>query len=628
MAELTLKSRIIFRKDTAANWSTKNPILKTGEPGWDSNNKRLKVGNGTLAWSNLEWAFPDINLYRDNGVFLNNISALSGSSSTLKVGDSGWYASNLVAANTVSLYAGNIVANWTNGGAFYSSSSTATLGGTYQPWGKIFIKEIESPINTSISSAIPDNFIISNRVNKSSQSSGTVRNTSIQLLAERYYVGSSGPTSDDKSLIFASAIGSEPSGSAAADAPATFYPSGDVQIGNLTSLFSRVWAKSFISANNTFAVNPNNSIVIGEDNYIGQNTFLVQSYSGTEFTLDSVAGIEVGDKISYGTTGTTYNEAATVTAINTSTRTITLSASPSLSSWTVPVSADNARACHQGFWITNKPNLGTHPLLFNSGTGTYDGSYQIVLGKNNRASSTTFESSPSNPTPSLLVGTELYNCPNSVYSDIGGRIIIGKYSPCNNPYPFSVANGTSDTNRKLCFFINPNGGITCNNISCTSITPTSSNSYSLGTTSYLWNYIYGNYGNFNTVYLNNSWATLPSDTNQRALLYKNYYNTSVGDIDAITTPGLYTLRTGITNGPYCSNAGSGGSQATSYFTVLCMATDNGSSYRPMIGIKENDNNLYVKGSTSGAWKRIGWGYGTAAPSGTGNTGDIYIQYES
>ena len=58
-----------------------------------------------------------------------------------------------------------------------------------------------------------------------------------------------------------------------------------------------------------------------------------------------------------------------------------------------------------------------------------------------------------------------------------------------------------------------------------------------------------------------------------------------------------------------------------------MATDNGSGYRPMIGIKESDNNLYVKGTTSGAWKRIGWGYGTAAPSGTANTGDIYIQYE-
>ena len=131
-----------------------------------------------------------------------------------------------------------------------------------------------------------------------------------------------------------------------------------------------------------------------------------------------------------------------------------------------------------------------------------------------------------------------------------------------------------------------------------------------------------------TTFLNNSWSILPSDTSQRALLYKNYFNTSVGDIDAITTPGLYTLRTGITGGPYCSATGSSGSAATSYFTVLCMATDNGSGYRPMIGIKENDNNLYVKGSTSGAWKRIGWGYGTSAPSGTANTGDIYIQYEA
>ena len=72
MAELTLKSRIIFRKDSAADWSTSNPILKEGEPGWDSSNKRLKVGNNTLAWSDLEWAFPDPRRYKDTELILGS----------------------------------------------------------------------------------------------------------------------------------------------------------------------------------------------------------------------------------------------------------------------------------------------------------------------------------------------------------------------------------------------------------------------------------------------------------------------------------------------------------------------------------------------------------------------------
>lgn len=231
MAEISLNTAILLRRDSAADWSSHNPVLKDGEIAYDLTNKRIKIGNNTNTWGDLGWAFPSIDLYRDNGVFFNNISVLSGPTSTLKIGDTGWYASNLVGGNSVSLYAGTLSVNWTTAGILYSSS-TATLGGANQPWGKIFVKEIESPINTSISGPVPDNFIISNRVSKASQSSGTVRNSSIQLYLERYYVGNSGPTNDPKSLIFASGIGTEPSGSAAKNAPATFYPSGDIQLGN------------------------------------------------------------------------------------------------------------------------------------------------------------------------------------------------------------------------------------------------------------------------------------------------------------------------------------------------------------------------------------------------------------
>lgn len=47
-------TRIQFRRGTAAEWSAANPILGNGEPGYDTTNDLLKVGNGADTWSNLE----------------------------------------------------------------------------------------------------------------------------------------------------------------------------------------------------------------------------------------------------------------------------------------------------------------------------------------------------------------------------------------------------------------------------------------------------------------------------------------------------------------------------------------------------------------------------------------------
>ena len=43
--------RIQLRRDTAANWSSVNPILRDGEMGIESDTLKVKVGNGTSAWS-------------------------------------------------------------------------------------------------------------------------------------------------------------------------------------------------------------------------------------------------------------------------------------------------------------------------------------------------------------------------------------------------------------------------------------------------------------------------------------------------------------------------------------------------------------------------------------------------
>ena len=50
------KTKIIQRHDTAANWTTINPILASGEMGVETDTNKFKFGNGTSTWSGLAYA--------------------------------------------------------------------------------------------------------------------------------------------------------------------------------------------------------------------------------------------------------------------------------------------------------------------------------------------------------------------------------------------------------------------------------------------------------------------------------------------------------------------------------------------------------------------------------------------
>jgi hypothetical protein len=43
-----------FRRDTAANWESNNPILSEGEFGLDLTNQRFKIGDGVNTWNALD----------------------------------------------------------------------------------------------------------------------------------------------------------------------------------------------------------------------------------------------------------------------------------------------------------------------------------------------------------------------------------------------------------------------------------------------------------------------------------------------------------------------------------------------------------------------------------------------
>ncbi len=50
----TLGARMLIRRDTAANWSSVNPVLASGEIGFATDTGVLKIGDGVTAWNSLD----------------------------------------------------------------------------------------------------------------------------------------------------------------------------------------------------------------------------------------------------------------------------------------------------------------------------------------------------------------------------------------------------------------------------------------------------------------------------------------------------------------------------------------------------------------------------------------------
>ena len=44
------------RRDTAANWTSNNPVIEAGQLGYETDTLKFKLGDGTTAWSSLSYA--------------------------------------------------------------------------------------------------------------------------------------------------------------------------------------------------------------------------------------------------------------------------------------------------------------------------------------------------------------------------------------------------------------------------------------------------------------------------------------------------------------------------------------------------------------------------------------------
>lgn len=67
MAEVTYNTIFKFKRGNAAAWASVNPILEAGEPGFELDTGKLKVGNGVTPWNELNYINSNlVNIDVDN----------------------------------------------------------------------------------------------------------------------------------------------------------------------------------------------------------------------------------------------------------------------------------------------------------------------------------------------------------------------------------------------------------------------------------------------------------------------------------------------------------------------------------------------------------------------------------
>lgn len=55
MNEIQYKTIFQFRRGSTEEWKSVNPILRSGEPAWDSTLRKMKIGDGITNWKDLPY---------------------------------------------------------------------------------------------------------------------------------------------------------------------------------------------------------------------------------------------------------------------------------------------------------------------------------------------------------------------------------------------------------------------------------------------------------------------------------------------------------------------------------------------------------------------------------------------
>lgn len=76
-------AKIKLRRDTAANWTSTNPVLAAGEPGYETDTRKIKYGDGTTAWTSLGYGIPTLTVGAEGTASGDGSVAYNGSTAVL-----------------------------------------------------------------------------------------------------------------------------------------------------------------------------------------------------------------------------------------------------------------------------------------------------------------------------------------------------------------------------------------------------------------------------------------------------------------------------------------------------------------------------------------------------------------
>lgn len=132
---------IKLRRDSAARWTSVNSVLASGEPGFELDTGKLKIGDGTTAWSGLSY-----------------LSGSGGSGVTLEQVEDDLGTSFLVSGTGITLSyndAGNTLTIGTSGVVVLSPSGISTSQNNYDPGSGDVIRLSASASGVNITGLVP-----------------------------------------------------------------------------------------------------------------------------------------------------------------------------------------------------------------------------------------------------------------------------------------------------------------------------------------------------------------------------------------------------------------------------------------------------------------------------------------
>lgn len=156
MTATTIRVQMAQRSDTAANWTSANPILLAGELGHESDTDKLKIGDGTTNWSGLTylpidgtWTGDTIAVayggtgqttYTDGQLLIGNTTGNTLAKATLTAGT----------GISVTNGSGTITLAIDSDAAITDITTTATTGTLPTADGSVTIADAASPTNAEL----------------------------------------------------------------------------------------------------------------------------------------------------------------------------------------------------------------------------------------------------------------------------------------------------------------------------------------------------------------------------------------------------------------------------------------------------------------------------------------------